>query len=44
VGDEVVCPHRVSVTRTGPNTYAVVTTAQVSLTLPANARWETVSR
>jgi hypothetical protein len=40
VGDEVVFPHRVSVTRTGPNMFSVEATAKVTMTLPANYEWE----
>jgi hypothetical protein len=42
VGDEVVWPYAVSVTRTGPNLYAVTAPVEVTMTLPANYRWEQV--
>lgn len=44
IGDEVVYPHKASITRTGPNTYAVEATGRVTVTLPAKYRWENISQ
>lgn len=40
VGDEVVWPHVVSVTRVGPTTYQVAATGKVTLSLPNGSRTE----
>jgi hypothetical protein len=40
VGDEVILPHAVSVSRTGPTVYQVTTTDDVTLSLPQNATAE----
>ncbi|MBM4044484.1 MAG: hypothetical protein FJ279_05165 [Planctomycetes bacterium] len=39
-GDEVVYPHRVSLTRTGPYTFAVAATENATISLPTEYRWQ----
>ncbi len=44
VGDEIVWPHPVSVTRVGPTTYKVTASDDVTVSLPKNAKTQVASR